>query len=159
MRPNSDPKRLGLFKIEALKTLRAFNKPVNPEIVDEKADLWEESLLSLKTDKIESFFKFIRENKTMPTDGAIKGVLGVNLGRYSQGRLDGSEFGSYTEEGVYIRKGTYYTWMTLPLIQWSDQMKDLLKKYYDKNMNSEEAQEWDILQETRWDALTMERIL
>ena len=153
-----DPKRLALFKIEALKTLTALNKPVTPEIVNEKADLWQESLMALKTDKINIFFKFIRENKIMPTDGVIKGVLGANLERFSRGHLEDSQYGSYNEKGVYIRRGAFYTWATLPMSRWTENMKNLLEKFHDKNLNSAEAEEWDIVQETRWDALNFEII-
>lgn len=158
MQNNSDPERLGLFKIEALKTLTAFNKPVTAEIVNEKADLWQESLMALKTDKINAFFKFIRENKIMPTDGVIKGVLGSNLERFSRGHLEDSQYGSYNENGVYIRMGAFYTWATLPMSRWTENMKNLLEKFHDKNLNSAEAAEWDIVQETRWDALNFEKI-
>lgn len=159
MQIKSDAKRLPLFKREALRTLIAFIKPANDDIVEEKAEAWEKKLVMLKTEKIEEFFDLIRDGKTMPSDGTIKSILGANLGRFCTGNPQDSQFGSYNEAGIYIRKGTYYTFVDLPWNSWNKKMKSLFEKFQKKSLNNQEIDEWEALKKTKWDCLTLEKIL
>ena len=156
---NLNMERIGLFKAEILKMFRAFNRPSGADVVEEKAALWEETLKGLKTEKIQEFFLFVRQNEiALPSDGTLRSILSSNAGRFSESTLEDSQYGSYNEKGVYIRNGSFYTWANLPMIRWTENMKSLLEKFHKKTLNSAEAAEWDIVQETRWDALNFEKI-
>lgn len=49
-----------------------------------KAELMNETLHTLKTDKISSFFKYVRESEeSLPTDGRLKTILKQNYQRFA----------------------------------------------------------------------------
>lgn len=63
----------------------AYNKVIQPKIIDQKSELMEETLSNLKTIKISAFFKYVRETSdTLPTDGALKKILLANAGKFSK---------------------------------------------------------------------------
>lgn len=65
----------------------AYNRPIQKNTIEAKANLMSETLSSLRTDKIQAFFKYVRESsETLPTDGALIKILRSKADEFSKKR-------------------------------------------------------------------------
>jgi len=104
--------RIEIFEKEIGLTFIAYNRPVQPKLVKAKAEVMNETLRSLKTNKISDFFKYVRENQEMlPTDGQLKKLLSANHQRFSNNVLEAPQI-TYTGElptDAWMREYTEYS--------------------------------------------------
>ena len=85
MQANWDADRINLFRAEITKLFMAFNKPFQKNLIDAKSELTAETLSTLRTDKIQEFFKFVRSAEdTLPNDGVLKKILSSNYQRFAR---------------------------------------------------------------------------
>lgn len=79
--------RLDTFQTEIAKMFLAYNRPIQKTTIEAKANLMNETLSSLRTDKITVFFKYVRESSDiLPTDGALKKILRSKADEFSKRR-------------------------------------------------------------------------
>ena len=76
-------RRLDSFQKEIAKMFLAYNKPIQPKTIEAKANLMNETLYYLDSDKIGEFFKYVRETEEkIPTDGRLKFLLRTQSERF-----------------------------------------------------------------------------
>ena len=73
---NFYPDRQEIFGKEVAKLFVAFNRIIGETQIQAKSALLLETLVSLPTEQIEPFFRYIRENEsTLPTDGRLMSIF------------------------------------------------------------------------------------
>lgn len=67
---------LDILRAEIIKTFAAFNRPIQKNMLDMKAELLQATLSTLAENKISEFFDYVRANETtLPSDGRLKAIL------------------------------------------------------------------------------------
>jgi len=81
----NEAERQDLFRAEITKLFLAYNKPVIKQVIDAKAVLMNETLSTLKTYKIQEFFKYVRTSEdVLPNDGTLLKILRQNAGKFKE---------------------------------------------------------------------------
>jgi hypothetical protein len=84
--------RTDIFKSQLMNLFVSFNRSATNGLIDMKVKLLEETLKTLRTDKIKPFFRYIMENeKTIPSDGRLKEILRDKYKEYSTNQSEAKQ--------------------------------------------------------------------
>lgn len=118
--------RSNLIKDELVKMFVAFNKTASGKLIDMKVGLLEETLNTLKTDRIKHFFQYLRINeKTLPSDSRMKEIL----------RDKHKDFTNYTPESQQLPAPTG----EMPSSEWVSRYMKNLALVMEGKMTKEQA--------------------
>jgi len=78
--------RLALIRSGLTRLFVANNRQISAKLIEDKALLLLDSLDGLATNRIDAFFKYLRENEdTLPSDGKMLSILRSSLQRFGTG--------------------------------------------------------------------------
>lgn len=81
--------RIDIFEKEITDLFLAYNRSIQPKMIESKSELMSDTLASLQDDKIREFFRYVRENEsTMPSDGRLKAILRSTSPRFTKSGPD-----------------------------------------------------------------------
>lgn len=106
----------------------AYNRPIQKTTIEAKANLMNETLFSLRTDKITAFFKYVRESSdVLPTDGALKKILRSKANEFSK-RLKVKALPASSSQEYPDDEWLANFWAGLKLVQMGKMTPEAVKK-------------------------------